>query len=109
MLKVVWNKGHTWKILKRYVNGRLESFKYNGEWYVPIEDNSGVGWDDSGNCYIESDCCDNCALYQKCEAFNPINDACEEFDMLCMRLTNKDSTKTYPVGSMIQEWDLPWN
>ncbi len=55
MLKVVWNKGHTWKILKRYVNGRLESFKYNGEWYVPIEDNSGVGWDNSGNCYIESD------------------------------------------------------
>lgn len=36
MLKVVWNKVHTWKILKRYVNGRLESFKYNGEWYVPI-------------------------------------------------------------------------
>ncbi len=86
MLKVAWNKEHTWKIVKKYVNGKLVAIKYKDNWFVPVKDFSGICYDDSGNSYIGGDCCCNCALNNLCKSSNPINDACSEFDMLNMRM-----------------------
>ena len=89
MIQVEWNKEHTWKITKKYVNGKLDSFKYQGLWYVPVEDYSGIETDACGNSYIGSDCCDNCPLEKDCFSSNPINEACQEFNKLCMRMEYK--------------------
>lgn len=89
MIQVEWNKEHTWKITKKYVNGKLDSFRYKGLWYVPVKDYSGIETDGYGNTYIGSDCCDNCPLEKDCFAFNPINEACQEFNKLCMRMEYK--------------------
>lgn len=75
---VEWNKEHTWKVTKRYKNGKLVSFKYAGLWYYPVKDYSGRETDGNGNTYIASDVCDNCELEKWCVAFNPINNACGE-------------------------------
>lgn len=82
-IKVEWNDAHTWKVTK-YLDkeGKVTALKFKGLMYYPCEDYSGREWDDSGNWYIGSDCCDNCVLQKYCKAFNPINNACEQTDML---------------------------
>lgn len=77
MLKVEWNKSHTWKVLKEIKNGLVVAMKLNGTWYYPRHDYSGYDYID-GNRYIASDCCHNCILKDECEANNPIWNACNE-------------------------------
>ena len=79
-IKVEWNKEHTWKVTKKYKNGKLVSFKYNGLWYYPVKDYSGRVTDSDGNTYIGSDVCNNCELEKRCVAFNPICNACHEYN-----------------------------
>lgn len=84
-IKVVWNDSHTWKITKRYdKNGKLFGIIYRGRNFQPVKDYRGLVTDNSGNTYIGSDVCKYCALVKYCRAFNPINDACEEYDELNM-------------------------
>lgn len=86
MLKVVWNKKRTWKILKFYKEGKLKKIKYNGDWYHPVFDYSCFDYDDSGNRYIACDGCDNCFLEKVCKGDNPIYEACGEFNKLSIHL-----------------------
>ena len=83
MLKVEWNKEHTWKVTKKNVNGKVVAFKYKGEWYYPIKDYSGRDYM-YGTCYIASDTCEHCELHRECKTDNPIQHACEEADELEM-------------------------
>jgi len=86
MKKIVWNKSHGWKIIKNYRKDKLCSFEFRGDTYIPIKDYIGLGIDERGERYIAGDACCNCPLDKYCKAFNPINEACEEFNMNLMRM-----------------------
>ena len=81
MLKVEWNKTHTWKVLKKIEKGVVVALQFRGVWYYPWHDSNGYDYID-GNRYIASDCCHNCALQDVCKADNPIWNACNECDIV---------------------------
>ena len=42
MIKVEWNKEHTWKVTKKLdKDGNVIAFKWMGDWYYPRKDYSG--------------------------------------------------------------------
>ena len=82
MIKVEWNKEHSWKVTKQLdKDGKVIAMKFKGVWYYPRKDYSGRDWM-YGSWYIASDVCDNCNLKKYCKADNPIWNACSETDEL---------------------------
>ena len=82
MIKVEWNKEHSWKVTKALdKDGKVIAMKFKGVWYYPRKDYSGRDWM-YGSWYIASDVCDNCNLKKYCKADNPIWNACSETDEL---------------------------
>ena len=96
MIKVEWNSAHTKKITKRYVNGKLESFVYNGLRYYPADGTFYcMEYDAFGNRYIGGDCCDKCELENEClnDKSGIFYNACSEFNLLCCYLIGTNTNK----------------
>ena len=82
MIKVEWNKEHSWKVTKQLdKDGKVIAMKFKGVWYYPRKDYSGRDYI-GAEWYIGSDVCHNCVLQKFCKGDNPIWNACSETDEL---------------------------
>lgn len=100
MKKIVWDKSHSWKIIKNYINGELDSFEFKGITYFSV---SVMGYAIM-NDY--DDCCGSCPLVRKCEASNPIQEACNEFNIDMSNLAIRYSSEKDYKPFIYSEEDL---